>query len=72
MLEGLLRQADVTEVVVVGLAGDYCVGETALDAALRGFEVLVPLALARFVNPHVGDDTRMIARLCAAGVEVAR
>ena len=63
-----LKQEDVDEVTVVGLAGDYCVGSTALDAAELGFRTHLPLALTRFV----GDSTDMLARLDAAGVEVTR
>ena len=37
-LESLLRERGITRVVVVGLATDYCVKATALDAASLGFE----------------------------------
>jgi len=67
-LEALLREEGVTEVTVVGLAGDYCVGATALDAAALGFTTRMPLALTRFV----GDPADMLGRLDAAGVEVVR
>ena len=40
-LEGLLRDRGVERVVVVGLATDYCVRDTALDAARLGFETTV-------------------------------
>jgi len=36
-LEALLRDAGITDVVVLGLATDYCVKETALDAVRLGF-----------------------------------
>jgi nicotinamidase/pyrazinamidase len=65
-----LDAAGVRAVVVVGLAGDYCVKETALDARRRGLDVIVPLALTRFVNLQPGDDTAAIAELRAAGVRV--
>jgi nicotinamidase/pyrazinamidase len=67
-LESLLRKENVDTVTVVGLAGDYCVGSTALDAAALGFRTRMPLALTRFV----GDAADMLARLDAAGVEVTR
>lgn len=66
-LESLLRKENVDEVTVVGLAGDYCVGETALDAAALGFTTRMPLRLTRFV----GDPAAMLARLDAAGVAVS-
>ena len=69
-LEGLLREAGVTEVTVVGLAGDYCVGATALDAAALGFTTRMPLALTRFVDP--ANEQPMVDKLVAAGVEVTR
>ena len=37
-LEAILRAADVSDVVVVGLATDYCVKATALDAVRLGFD----------------------------------
>ncbi|KAI0720347.1 isochorismatase family hydrolase [Cerioporus squamosus] len=40
-LEARLRAADVTDVFVVGLAGDFCVVNTALDAAELGFATFV-------------------------------
>ena len=41
-LEDILLEAEVERCVVVGLATDYCVKETVLDACRLGFEVLVP------------------------------
>jgi nicotinamidase/pyrazinamidase len=70
VLEALLRAAGVTSVTVVGLAGDYCVGETALDAARLGFDTRLPLPLTRFVNLQPGDGERMAERARAAGVRV--
>lgn len=69
-LEGLLREAEVDEVTVVGLAGDYCVGSTALDAAALGFATVMPLQLTRFVD--AANEAPMVDRLEAAGVEVTR
>jgi len=42
-LEPLLRSHDVSTVVVCGLAEDYCVKETVLDARRLGFNTVVPL-----------------------------
>jgi nicotinamidase/pyrazinamidase len=66
-----LAAAGVREVVVVGLAGDYCVKETALDGRRLGLAVVVPLALTRFVNLRPGDDAAAVAELRAAGVQVS-
>ncbi len=40
-LEGKLKELNVKEVYVVGLALDFCVGSTALDAREAGFQVTV-------------------------------
>jgi nicotinamidase/pyrazinamidase len=66
-----LLPPEVRRLVIVGLAGDYCVKETALDGLRLGYEVAAPLALTRFVNLDPGDDTRTIAELRDAGVTVS-
>jgi nicotinamidase/pyrazinamidase len=66
-----LLPPEVERLVVVGLAGDYCVKETALDGKLLGYQVTTPLALTRFVNLEPGDDQRTIEELRAAGVAVS-
>lgn len=68
-LQSLLGQ-DVRRLVVVGLAGDYCVKETALDGVRLGYDVVVPLPLTRFVNLADGDDAKATAAMRAAGVDV--
>jgi nicotinamidase/pyrazinamidase len=65
-----LLPTGVRRLVVVGLAGDYCVKETALDGVLLGYDVSVPLRLTRFVNLTAGDDDRSVADLREAGVTV--
>jgi nicotinamidase/pyrazinamidase len=60
----------VRSLVVVGLAGDYCVKATALDGARLGYAVTVPLALTRFVGLQPGDDTRAVEEMRSAGVTV--
>ena len=69
---GSLLSPDVRRIVVVGLAGDYCVKETALDGVLLGYDVFVPLGHTRFVNLSAGDDDRAVADLEAAGVTIER
>jgi nicotinamidase/pyrazinamidase len=66
----LLRDAGVRRLVIVGLAGDYCVRETALDAVRLGYEVVVPLTATRFVELEEGDGERTVEDLRGAGVEV--
>jgi nicotinamidase/pyrazinamidase len=69
-LDELLRQQDVTRIVVVGLAGDYCVKETALDGVRLGYDVTVLLEATRFVNLQPGDDDQAVADMAAAGVHI--
>lgn len=69
-LEGLLQDQNVRHVDVVGLALDYCVKSTALDARGAGFEVTVHLAGTRAVEVAPGDGERAVAELRAAGVKV--
>jgi nicotinamidase/pyrazinamidase len=49
-LADLLRTAGITRVIVYGLATDYCVKATAMDAAARGFEVYLVEDLCRGVS----------------------
>jgi nicotinamidase/pyrazinamidase len=63
-LTDVLRGLGITELTVVGLALDYCVGFTCLDAAAAGFRVHLVLPATR----AVGDATDMLNRLEQAGV----
>lgn len=70
-LGAILTDADVERVVVVGLAGDVCVKETALDAVRLGYEVQVPLPATAFVELEPGDGDRAVEELRRAGVTVS-
>ena len=67
-LEALLRGASIEQVVVCGLATDYCVKATALDARRLGFETAVLIDAIRPVDLEVGDGERAIEEMTAAGV----
>jgi nicotinamidase/pyrazinamidase len=69
-LEGRLRDAGITDVVVVGLATDYCVKETAIDATRLGFMTTVLADGVRSVNLSPGDGARAVASMAEAGVVV--
>lgn len=69
-LAELLRGLDVDEVDVVGLATDYCVQFSALDALDLGFATTVIEAGCRAVDLEPGDGARALDRLRAAGVDV--
>jgi nicotinamidase/pyrazinamidase len=68
-LASLLRDRGIDRVTVAGLATDYCVRATALDALREGFEVIVDRAGSRGIDPagsaHALDEVR------AAGGRVA-
>jgi nicotinamidase/pyrazinamidase len=60
----------VTDVTIVGLATDYCVKYTALDALMLGFNTTVVADACRGVEVTEGDTARAVAEMAAAGVHV--
>jgi nicotinamidase/pyrazinamidase len=70
-LNDVLRELGVKRVVIAGLALDYCVKETALDAVELGYETLVLRDATAPVEVHAGDGARAEAEMAAAGVELA-
>ncbi len=69
-LGALLDAAGARSLVVVGLAGDYCVKATAVDGAGLGHDVTVPLAATRYVALSSDDDVRAREEMAAAGVRL--
>lgn len=69
-LEELLRERGVERAVVVGLATDYCVLETALDAARLGFATTVLADAVRAVDLAPGDGDSALRRMRDAGIAV--
>jgi nicotinamidase/pyrazinamidase len=69
-LESLLRDASVDSVVVVGLATDYCVKATALDALRLGFETTVLADAIAAVDLEPGDGDRAIDEMRDAGAAI--
>ena len=63
-----LRERDVDALDVVGIATDYCVRATALDAARAGFATRVPLGLTAGVDPLTTQEA--LHALRAAGVSL--
>ena len=70
-LERRLREAGVERIVIVGLATDYCVRETALDAVRLGFRTVVLRDGVRAVDLTAGDGDRALTELADAGVAVS-
>jgi nicotinamidase/pyrazinamidase len=71
-LADFLARRGTTRVVVVGLALDYCVQATALDARAAGYEVVVLTDATRAVNVKPDDGERALDGLRAAGVREDR
>jgi nicotinamidase/pyrazinamidase len=69
-LEGMLRGGGIGRVVVAGLATDYCVVETVLDARRLGHDVEVLAAAIRAVDREQGDGDRAIERMREAGARI--
>jgi nicotinamidase/pyrazinamidase len=69
-LDRILRAHDIASVVVVGLAQDVCVKDTALDAVARGYRTAVLAAATRPVDLEPGDGERAVTALREAGVDV--
>jgi len=65
-----LRRQNVEEVVVGGLATDYCVKSTVLDALKNGFKVKALANAMRAVDVQPGDGERAIEEMRDAGAEI--
>jgi nicotinamidase/pyrazinamidase len=64
-----LREAGVSRLLIGGLATDYCVRATGLDARAAGLGVVVLLDAVCGVDATPGDADRALAELVAAGCE---
>ena len=70
-LAGRLRERGIDRVTLVGLATDYCVKNTALDALREDFEVEIDREGVRGIDVNPGDVDRALADVAAAGGQVA-
>ena len=70
-LAGYLRERGVGRVVLTGLATDFCVGFSALDALASGFETVVLEDLCRGIDME-GSLSRMLDDIRAAGGRIGR
>lgn len=66
-LEARLKAAGIARIFVAGLATDYCVLATVLDAREAGFEVAVMRDAIAAVDAHPGDGERALERMIEAG-----
>jgi nicotinamidase/pyrazinamidase len=69
-LQELLERRGIERVVIVGLATDYCVRETALDALRLGLETEIIREGVRAVDLEPGDGERALAEVRASGARV--
>lgn len=69
-LEGYLRSRGIQQLLLVGLATDFCVAYSAVDAAGLGFDVTVDLSLCRGIDAD-GSLDAALARMRDAGVQLA-
>ncbi|HLU88742.1 MAG TPA: bifunctional nicotinamidase/pyrazinamidase [Cyclobacteriaceae bacterium] len=69
-LAKFLRDNGVEEVFVTGLATDYCVRFTVLDAIKEGFEVTLIKDATKAVNLNPGDFDNAIKEMTKVGAEV--
>ena len=69
-LADLLHEAGVDEVAVVGLATDYCVRASAIDACREGFDTTVVTDAIRAVEVNPGDGERALEDMERAGAKL--
>ncbi len=67
-----LKEQKVTDLYFCGLATDYCVKFSALDAVKLGFRTFVVEDACRGVNVHPGDVERALAEIHSAGAKIVR
>ena len=66
-LAGYFRERGISDITLVGLATDYCVAYSALDAAGQGFRATVQLDCCRAIDLG-GSLEKMLGKMKAAGV----
>jgi len=69
-LEEYLREQGVTDLCVGGLATDYCVKATVLDAQKLGFRVHLLLDACRAVDVNSGDGDKAVEEMYRAGASI--
>lgn len=69
-LADYLKERGVNSVYIAGVATDYCVKYSVMDALHLGFEVTIVADACRGVNLKAGDDQRSLDDMKAAGAHV--
>jgi nicotinamidase/pyrazinamidase len=71
-LSAYLKEKGVDEVFVLGVATDYCVKFTALDAVREGFKTTLVEDGCRGVNLQANDSIQAVAEMKAAGIQIVQ
>ncbi len=66
-LRSMLKKLKIKRVFIGGLATDYCVKNTVLDASKAGFHAFLLMDASRGVEVNRGDSEKAISRMLAAG-----
>lgn len=69
-LDAVLRKHGIKRLLVGGLATDYCVRASALDALKHGYEVIVLTDAIRGVDLQPGDSERALQEMQSAGAHL--
>lgn len=69
-LDGMLRDLEIRKVVIVGLALDYCVKATTLDAVRLGYETVLIREGTAPVDLQPGDGEKAVGEFTKAGVSI--
>ena len=69
-LESMLRARSIEHTVIVGLATDYCVRDTAIDSAYKGFRTTVVTGAIRAVDLEPEDGAKALQAMSSAGVDL--
>lgn len=67
-LAGILKRSGIKKLIIYGLATDYCVKATVMDAIMLGFEVTLIKDLCRGVAPE--STAAALENMKAAGVDI--
>jgi nicotinamidase/pyrazinamidase len=67
-----LKSKGVTELYVTGLATDYCVRASALDANKKGFRTYVVTDAIAAVDVHPGDGQKALDEMKSAGIRLVK
>lgn len=69
-LEEWLKSRDIDELTIVGLATDYCVKASALEARKKGFSTIILSRAIRAVDVNPGDGERALDEMREFGIQV--